>query len=122
PTITCKKASVMAESKFRMKPGFNLALISSLLLLGFASPALAQQRDETAIPLEQRLGLDATNPQVGALPGGMTPAFNRKPIDDNDWRFDFHGFLRAPMKAGFNKRPPGDEREGDIVLHAPPIV
>lgn len=122
PTITCKKASVMAESKLRTKPGFKPALLISLLVVSLASPALAQQRDESAIPLEQRLGLDATNPQVGALPGGMTPAFNRKPVDDNDWRFDFHGFLRAPMKAGINKRPPGDEREGDLVLHAPPIV
>jgi hypothetical protein len=119
PTITCKKASVMAESKFRMKLSSKPTLLISLLLGCISTPALAQERDESTIPLEQRLGLDAANPQVGALPGGMTPAFNKKPVDENDWRFDFHGFLRAPLKAGFNKSRYDQDK---TVIHAPPVV
>lgn len=72
--------------------------------------------------LDMRLSLDPTAPYVGALPGGVTPAFGEKPVGSGDWRFDFHGMIIAPMRAGINSRrdPSSDKRE--TVLHSPPVV
>lgn len=64
-----------------------------------------------------RLGLSPTSPEAVAQPGGMTPAYGQKPLDHNDWRFDFHGYLTAPLRAGINT-----DEDGDTVLHAPPVV
>jgi hypothetical protein len=75
------------------------------------------------------LTLDPTAPQAGALPGGMTPAFGQASLNNQDWRFDFHGYLTAPLNAGINQRQsfqggvsgarPG---QSSTVLHAPPVV
>jgi hypothetical protein len=69
------------------------------------------------------LGLAPGTPQVGALPGGLTPAYGQKAADEGDWRFDFHGFLTMPLRAGFNTRAGAvttEQHQG--VLHAPPVV
>jgi hypothetical protein len=76
----------------------------------------------TSLGLDPTMSLDPSAPQVGALPGGLTPAFGKKSFREGDWRFDFHGFLTAPLNIGFNTRPmplPGQEK---TVLHAPPVV
>ena len=82
----------------------------------------AQGDEMTSMGLDPAMSLDPTAPQVGALPGGVTPAFGKKSKGEGDWRFDFHGFLNAPLNMGFNTRPlplPGQEK---TVLHAPPVV
>jgi hypothetical protein len=58
------------------------------------------------------------------LPGGVTPAYGQKSLSEGEWRFDFHGFLTAPLNAGFNKRrnPPPGPGQSETVLHAPPVV
>src|SRR5262249_13248122 len=72
-------------------------------------------------------------PQVGIAPGttqagaviGAQPEPEEpsaKP-EDGEWRFDFHGYLRAPMRIGFGSSegtPPDVEKGGKI--HAPPWV
>jgi hypothetical protein len=69
------------------------------------------------------LGLAPGTPQVGALPGGLTPAYGQKAADEGDWRFDFHGFLTMPLRAGFNTRAGTATTEQHTgVLHAPPVV
>ncbi len=76
----------------------------------------------TSMGLEPSMSLDPAAPQVGALPGGVTPAFGKKSTKESDWRFDFHGYLTAPLNMGFNTRPmplPGQEK---TVLHTPPVV
>jgi hypothetical protein len=76
----------------------------------------------TSLGLDPTMSLDPSAPQVGALPGGVTPAYGRKSAKEGDWRFDFHGFLTAPLNVGFNTRAmplPGQER---TVLHGPPVV
>ncbi len=66
--------------------------------------------------------LDPTSPQAAVLPGGMTPAFGAAPQNSQDWRFDFHGFLTAPLNAGFNTRTDARPGQSTTVLHAPPVV
>ncbi len=68
------------------------------------------------------IGLDPTAPQATVLPGGMTPAFGTLPQNSQDWRFDFHGFLTAPLNVGFNSRPDARPGQSTTVLHAPPVV
>lgn len=72
--------------------------------------------------LNTRLSLDPTVPYVGALPGGTTPAFGEKPVGSGDWRFDFHGMIIAPMRAGISNRLDRDENKDKTVLHSPPVV
>ena len=103
--------------------------ISWLLVVASASPqAFAQSaapaNDESQAPSPQpSLGLAPGTPQVGALPGGLTPAYGQAPADQQDWRFDFHGFLTMPLRAGLNTRSgvvTTDQHQ--LVLHAPPVV
>ena len=69
------------------------------------------------------LGLAPGTPQVGTLPGGLTPAYGQTAADEKDWRFDFHGFLTMPLRAGLNKRAGVVTTEQhNFVLHAPPVV
>lgn len=100
--------------------------LGSFVLAGLCCstlPAWAQEdSDDVSVGLDPSLGLDPANPQVGSLPGGMTPAYGEESVDAADWRFDFHGFLRAPLRFGINTRPnPGPGQE-ETVYHAPPVV
>jgi hypothetical protein len=105
------------ESKVFMKRGLQLSTV--LLALYAAGPALA---DDSGTPPIQ-LGLAPGSPQIGTLPGGVTPAYGQQSADDKDWRFDFHGFLTMPIRAGINKRAGAVTTEQEkIVLHAPPVV
>lgn len=102
-----------------MKRGLQL---STLLLATCASlPAFADD-DEPAKPPIQ-LGLAPGAPQVGTLPGGVTPAYGQQSTDSTDWRFDFHGFLTMPIRAGINKRTgPVTNEQHKETLHAPPVT
>lgn len=71
---------------------------------------------------DQSLGLSPAAPRVGALPGGTTPSYGQPPKDEGDWRFDFHGFLTAPVSAGINERANREPGESKMVVHAPPVV
>jgi hypothetical protein len=39
-----------------------------------------------------------------------------------DWRFDFHGVLRAPLNIGMNRRDDARPGQSKLVLHTPPSV
>jgi hypothetical protein len=72
---------------------------------------------------EIQLGLDPGTPQVGALPGGLTPAYGQPSADEGEWRFDFHGFLTMPLRMGFNTRAGAvTTQQHNDVIHAPPVV
>jgi hypothetical protein len=99
------------------------------LLIGtwLSLPALAQEGGNPAIDEDTRqeisLGLAPGTPQVGALPGGLTPAYGQRAADEGEWRFDFHGFVTMPLRAGLNKRSGQVTNEQHLnVLHAPPVV
>src|SRR5579859_2508180 len=68
------------------------------------------------------LSLSPDSPQVGALPGGVMPAFGTVPTGAKDWRFDFHGLATLPLRAGINTRTNPTPDEHKTVLHAPPGV
>jgi hypothetical protein len=68
------------------------------------------------------MALDPTAPQAAALPGGTTPAYGQKSFNADEWRFDFHGFLTAPLNAGFNTRKDARPGQSYTTLHAPPVV
>lgn len=84
-------------------------------------------KDDAATALSATMALDPTAPQAATLPGGMTPAYGQAALNAQDWRFDFHGLLTAPLNVGFNRRSaqPGQSArpgQSDLVLHAPPVV
>ena len=108
------------ESRVFMKRGLQL---STLLLATCASyPAFADDSSDSDAPPIQ-LGLAPGSPQVGTLPGGVTPAYGEHSTDTTDWRFDFHGFLTMPVRAGINKRSgPVTSDQHKETLHAPPVV
>ncbi|MFZ5891765.1 MAG: hypothetical protein ACOY0T_11980 [Myxococcota bacterium] len=97
----------------RLRAGVPLGL----LLASLARPALA---DESSAP--KQLGMDPAAPQSAPLPGGMAPSFGVPPDKASDWRFDFHGMLTAPLRAGLNTRDNPRPGQKETVLHAPPVV
>jgi hypothetical protein len=89
-----------------------------LVTICLSLPARAQEDKQ-----DISLGLAPGTPQVGALPGGVTPAYGQRTADEGDWRFDFHGFLTMPLRAGMNTRAGAATTEQHLdVLHAPPVV
>ncbi len=102
--------------------------LSGLLLGTCVSwPAIAQDSGNATNKDEAKqaisLGLAPGTPQVGALPGGLTPAYGQRAADEQEWRFDFHGFLTMPLRAGLNTRSGAATTEQHTgVLHAPPVV
>ncbi len=129
----------------RFKHGRRRTLAVAAALVAAAAGArsgLAQENKPAAEPargiapsqiaFDPMLTLDPTLPQVGALPGGVTPAFGQKSLSEGEWRFDFHGFLTAPLNAGINSRRtplpappagcPAPCGQSSTVLHAPPVV
>jgi hypothetical protein len=108
---------------------FWLRLAALAIGVSAATPARADDpvkqgnEDDKAPPPQPSLGLAPGTPQVGTLPGGLTPAYGQAPADQQDWRFDFHGFLTMPLRAGMNTRSgvvTTDQHTN--VLHAPPVV
>lgn len=109
-----------------MRPKVLLPAFIASALAWLAPPASAQEAEDgqSSLGLDPTLSLDPSAPQAGALPGGMTPAYGQRAVDQGDWRFDFHGFLTAPLRVGLNT-PPEDHPtldSDDTVLHSPPMV
>lgn len=91
----------------------------------WAPNALAQGQAGIAVGAgdsKSGFGLSPASPSVGALPGGMTPAYGQKPSGAGDWRFDYHGFFTMPIAAGISRRDAPLPGEATTVLHTPPIV
>jgi hypothetical protein len=94
---------------------------------GGARPARADEAKGTVdapgeLAIDPAISLDPSTPQVAALPGGVTPAYGQRSLSEGEWRFDFHGFLTAPLNMGINSRPMPGPGQSKLVLHAPPEV
>jgi hypothetical protein len=93
-------------------------LLASLCLAGSAA---AQEMGGSDQGVSLSLGVDPSLPQLQALPGGVLPRLGEPPGEN--FRFDFHGILIAPLSMGINERNveprPGQSK---TVLHAPPIT
>src|SRR5690606_14538026 len=103
-----------------------LASAAVASVVGAWAPAvLAQGQAGVAVGAgdsKSGFGLSPSAPVVGALPGGMTPAYGQKPSGSGDWRFDYHGFFTMPIAAGVSKRAQPLPGESSTVFHTPPIV
>lgn len=109
---------VTKESRFRMKRGLQFSALVAVTCL--ALPAFAQDADEAKDDVS--LGLQPGAPQGTVVPGGMAPAFGQKPRDEQDWRFDFHGFFQMPFRVGIGERQAPGNGQSKTTLHAPPVV
>jgi hypothetical protein len=105
-------------------------LATAVVTLAGAGPAHGQQGAVVSqtdamsqgLRYDPSLSLDPTLPQVGAMPGGLTPAFGQRSLSEGEWRFDFHGYIVAPLNMGFNTRLKPLPGQSKTVLHAPPVV
>ena len=82
-----------------------------------------QGKKQSDAPLETGLGLLPGTPAVGTLPGGIGPAYGVKPKDEQDFAFDYHGFITMPLRLGLNTRAGVvTTQQKNVVIHAPPVV
>jgi hypothetical protein len=97
------------------------AIGSATLLVTPAARAeeKSKKKDETA---DVGLGLAPGSPQVGTLPGGIQPSYGQRSEDEQDYRFDYHGIIQMPLRAGLNKRTDAVGDQSKNVIHAPPVV
>jgi hypothetical protein len=126
-----KRSRLMSGSGSAFLVGTCLSLPVVWAALLPELPAWAQERGDAAgsdidkddTRQDIALGLAPGTPQVGALPGGLTPAYGQRAADEGEWRFDFHGFITVPLRAGMNTRSGEVTTEQHLdVLHAPPVV
>src|SRR6185436_11056356 len=101
--------------------------IGLLTLLAFGAGPSATALAEDAKPVaslgvDPALGLDPSTPQTAALPGGVTPAYGQRSLSEGEWRFDFHGFLTAPLAIGIGDRDMPAPDQSGTTLHTPPAV
>jgi hypothetical protein len=101
-----------------MKPSPRL---TAFYLLFGTCVALPARAEDSGAPTQASLGMDPQVPQAAALPGGMVPSYGR-PADDQELRFDYHGFLTAPLRIGINTRDNPRPGQSSTVLHSPPVV
>jgi hypothetical protein len=119
----------------RTTRGGGAALAVALAVLGGAGVATPVRADESKpstaeapgdLAPEPSFGLDPATPQIAALPGGTTPAYGQRSLSEDEWRFDFHGLITAPLNMGINTRTNEGVAQGpgqsNLVLHAPPVV
>jgi len=67
-------------------------------------------------------GLSPHAPQFfSALPGALTPAFGA-PKRGGDFRFDFHGYLQASLRAGIGQRDDPGPGQNTTTIHGDPVV
>jgi hypothetical protein len=118
--------------KHRIRCRGRTATAAALLVVAaaVAVPARADDAKSAIAPGElasdPAFSLDPATPQVAALPGGVTPSYGQRSLSEEEWRFDFHGFLTAPLNMGINTRTNEGMKPGpgqsNLVLHAPPVV
>jgi len=95
-------------------------LLRSCLCLGWAATSTLASAQDTG--MRPSLGLSPYAPQgVPGLPGGVTPAFGA-PVAPDNWQFDFHGYMQAPLRAGITTRDTPTPDQHKIQLHTPPLV
>jgi len=110
-------SAVSSSGTWRRLGLWGLVLAGPLATTAASAQETAKEEDGVSLSL----GVDPSLPQLQALPGGVLPRLGEPPGED--FRFDFHGILTAPLAVGIGDRNV-ESREGqsDTVLHAPPIV
>jgi hypothetical protein len=71
----------------------------------------------------QGLGLSPHVPgQQSVLPAAIAPAFGAPLSPPEGSKLEFHGYLQAGGRAGFNSRRTSREGQGSMIWHGDPIV
>jgi hypothetical protein len=65
------------------------------------------------------LGLSPYAPQVGGMPGGVTPAYGA-PTPASNWTFKWNGYLSATLQASTYRRVDPLNGQSSTVFHVPP--
>jgi hypothetical protein len=86
-----------------------------------SSPEESKAKPEP-IPSRRFLGMGVGTPDTGALPGRFKPSFGAPPRAVSDYRFDFHGYLNVPLRAGLNERKDPSKYQYGTVLHGKPLA
>jgi len=69
------------------------------------------------------LGLSPHVPdEVSILPSGIMPSFGAPLRPADGGRFEFHGYVQAGGRAGFNSRRGATSDQSSIVVHGDPVV
>jgi hypothetical protein len=68
---------------------------------------------------QRSLSLSPYSPQIGGLPGGVTPSF-LAPMPPGEWTLRFNGFLTASAQFSTNERLQTAPGQSTTVFHAPP--
>lgn len=111
----------MSKHAGSCSPKARARILALLALPLFTSAAHAQEPSEA--PADTGLGLTPGTPAVATLPGGIGPAYGKRPADEQDYGFDFHGLITMPLRIGLNTRSGVVTTEQkNLVLHAPPVV
>jgi hypothetical protein len=68
------------------------------------------------------IGLSPLHPgHQSVVPGGVTPPMGA-PVAGSDFRFDFHGYLQAGLRAGIGSRDEALAGQQQTTMHADPVV
>lgn len=67
------------------------------------------------------IGLSPYTPQVGTLPGGVTPSFGA-PKNTEDWNFRYSGFMTVTLQPSIYKRRNPTSEQSDYAFHTPPMT
>ena len=65
------------------------------------------------------LSLSPYSPQIGGLPGGITPSF-MAPMPPGEWTSRFNGFLTASSQFSTNDRLQTSPGQSTLIFHGPP--
>lgn len=103
-------------------PGTTPATPPATAAPAATKPVEPPKEETPETPGTPGMAMDPVAPQVAALPGGVVPAFGQKALNPQDWRFDFHGFVTAPLTAGIGHRPDAQPGQSPTTLHSPPVV
>jgi len=117
------------------------ALTVTFLITSFARRALSQEAEPESVPsaIAPSEGEGATE-QVPAAPAAAAPSAPAKPVPvpssqasvttvsgppvvakDEGWKFEFHGYLRAPMMVGLGHRDNPGPGQSPTTFHSPII-
>ena len=87
-------------------------------------PKVVQMEDTTGAPSPVAQPQAVVEPQPGTGPTGTPPVTRGgpEPAEGSDeWRFQFHGYLRAPMRVGVGRRDNPAAGQSATTYHAPII-
>jgi len=109
------------------------ALMPAVLLTSFARHALAQEAETESVPTSTPPSESAPEPAPAASPPpSPAPEIPAKPsvthvsgppavVKDEGWKFEFHGYLRAPMMVGVGHRDNPSPGQSSTTFHSPVI-